>query len=111
MLKRIFVSRDTDLWKKQYTSMIKPHLEYAVQVGTQDYQIHDIDYIKGLEKLQRMASKIPTKLSKLSHDQRLAEIGLAILKDRRVRGELQSVLTDIDARISCMQDNVTKFTN
>ena len=32
MLKRSFESRDTDLWKKLYTSMIRPHLEYTVQI-------------------------------------------------------------------------------
>ena len=38
-----------------------------------------------LKKLQRMASKISTKLSKLSYDQRLVELKLTSLKDRRVR--------------------------
>ena len=32
MLKITYVSRETDLWKKLYSSMIRPHLEYAVQV-------------------------------------------------------------------------------
>ena len=32
MLKRTFVRRDTDLWKKLYKSMVRTQLEYAVQV-------------------------------------------------------------------------------
>ena len=32
MLKLIFVSRNTDLWIKLYTSAIRPHLEYAVLI-------------------------------------------------------------------------------
>ena len=35
-----------------------------------------------------MATKISRKLSKLSYDQRLAELSLTRLKDRRVRGDL-----------------------
>jgi hypothetical protein len=84
MLKRTFVSRDTDLWKKLYTSMIRPHLEYAVQV----WNPRLLGDIESLEKVQRRATKIPTKLSRLSYDQRLAELGLTSLKDRRVRGDL-----------------------
>ena len=84
MLKRTFVSRDTDLWKILYTSMIRPHLEYAVQAWNPRL-IGDIEI---LEKVQRRATKTPSKLSKLSYDQRLAKLGLISLKDRRVRGGL-----------------------
>ena len=64
--------------------MIRPHLEYAVQV----WNPRLLGDIESLEKVQRRATKIPTKLSKLSYDQRLAELGLTSLKDRRVRGDL-----------------------
>ena len=32
MLKNIFMSRDPELWKSLYTTYVKPHLEYAIQV-------------------------------------------------------------------------------
>ena len=41
--------------------------------------------IESLEKVQRRATEISTKLSKLHYDQMLAELGLTSLKDRRVR--------------------------
>ena len=84
MLKQTFVTRDTDLWKKMYTFMIRPHLEYAVQV----WNPRLLCDIESLEKLQRKTTKIPRKLSKLSYDQRPAELGLTSLKDRRVRRDL-----------------------
>ena len=84
MLKRTFVSRDTDLWKILYTSMIRPHLEYAVQVRN----LRLIGDIEKIEKVQRKATKTLKKLSKLIHDQRLAELGLTSLKDKRMRGDL-----------------------
>ena len=32
MLSRTFESREVDNWKQLYTSMVRPHLEYAIQV-------------------------------------------------------------------------------
>ena len=58
MLKNTFINRDIKLWKQLYTSMIRPHLEYAIQVWN-PYQIGDIDII---EIVQRRASKIPKSL-------------------------------------------------
>ena len=84
MLKRTFVSRETDLWKKCYISLIRPHLEYAVQVWNPRLK----DDLERLEKVQGRATKIPTKLSKMSYDQRLNQLGLTSLKERRVRGAL-----------------------
>ena len=64
--------------------MIRPHLEQAVKV----WNSRLIGEIDSLEKVQPRATKIPTNLSKLSYDQRLAELGLRSLKDKRVRGDL-----------------------
>ena len=55
MLKRTFVRRDTDLRKKLYTSMIRNHLEYEVQVRIPRL----IGDIERLEKEQRIATKTP----------------------------------------------------
>ena len=45
-----------------------------------------------LDKIQRRTTKIPTKLSKLSYDQRLAEQGLKVLKksERRLDVNVQN---------------------
>ena len=64
--------------------MIRPNLEYAVQVRNPRL----IGDIERLEKVQLRATKTPSKLSKLSYEPRLAELGLTSLKDRRVRGDL-----------------------
>ena len=53
--------------------MIRPHLEYPVQVWNPRL-IFDMER---LEKVQRRATKTP---SKLSYDHRLAELGLTVLK-------------------------------
>ena len=64
--------------------MIIPHLQYAVKV----WNPRLIGDIKRLEKVHRRATKTPTKLSKMSHDQRKAIPDLTNLKDRKVREDL-----------------------
>ena len=64
--------------------MIRPYLEYAVQVWNPSL----LGYKESFKKLQRRATKTPAKLSKLSNDQILAKLGLKSLKERRVRRDL-----------------------
>ena len=58
--------------------MIRLHLEYTVQV----WNTRLIGDIESLEKVQRRSTKILTKLSQMSYDQRLAQLDLTSLKDR-----------------------------
>ena len=57
MLSRTFESKEVDIWKQLYTSMVRPHLEYAFQVWSPILE----GYISKLEKIQRRATKIPNK--------------------------------------------------
>ena len=34
MLKKTFMSREVKLWRDLYVSLIRPHLEYAIQIWT-----------------------------------------------------------------------------
>ena len=56
MLKKTFVSRDPKLWKELYVSIVRPHLEYAVQAWNPHLQ-GEIDKI---ESVQRRAISIAT---------------------------------------------------
>ena len=86
MLKKTFMCRDSNLWKKLYISLVRPHLEYAVQVWN-PYLAKDIELI---EKVQRRAIKIPTNMEahREDYEGRLEEWGLTKLSVRRVRGDL-----------------------
>ena len=84
VMKRTFVSRDAKLWKKLYTTHVRPHMEYAVQAWC-PYQRGDI---AALEQVQRRATKIPRSLQQLSYINRLAAMNLMLLEDRRLRGDL-----------------------
>jgi len=84
MLLKTFTSRDKDLWKLLYVSLVRPHLEFASTVWN--------PYLKGdieaLEKVQRKASKIPSSMRGLDHEERLKMWGLTTLEERRTRGDL-----------------------
>ena len=85
MLRKTFISRDSQLWKNSYTSLVRPHLEYAVPVWN-PYLEGDISTI---ENVQERAARIPTSLRGLKdYEARLDSWGLTKLEDRRIRGDL-----------------------
>ena len=84
MLKRAFVSRDLWLWKDLYVSLVRPHLEYAVQVWNPRLE-KDISRI---ENVQRRATRVPSRLRGLTYEDRLGCMGLTTLEQRRLRGDL-----------------------
>ena len=81
MLKNAFVSRDVEIWKNLYVSMVRPHLEYAVSVWSPHLR-KDID---ALEKVQERVLRIPHELHKLSgYKERLNAVGLTTVEERRI---------------------------
>ena len=84
MLKRTFVSRDKKIWKKLYTTYVRPHLEFAVSAWN-PYLQKDINT---LEKVQRRATKVSYPIKNLKYEDRLSDLKLTTLQDRRLRGDL-----------------------
>ena len=84
MLKRTFISRNTNIWKKLYTTYVRPHLEFAVSTWN-PYLQKDINSI---EKVQRRATKVSYAIKNISYEERLKNLKLTTLKDRRLRGDL-----------------------
>ena len=84
MLKRTFVSRDKNIWKKLYTTYVRPHLEFAVSAWN-PYLQKDINT---LEKVQRRATKVSYPIKNLKYEDRLSDLKLTTLQDRRLRGDL-----------------------
>lgn len=81
---KTFTSRNEDLWRMLYISLVRPLLEFASPVWN-PYLDGDIET---LERVQRRATKIPLKMKNLPYEERLRRWNLTSLKDRRTRGDI-----------------------
>ena len=76
-----------DIFMKTYPSLVRSHLEYAVQAWSPRLK-KDIDQ---LEKVQRRATKLVPECRTLEYEGRLRFLGLTTLEERRIRGDLIEV--------------------
>ena len=84
MLKKRLRYPNVNNIKLLYTSMVRPHLEFAITSWC-PYLKKDIDMI---EKIQRRATKLVPNLKHLPYSTRLSKFGLTDLTMRRLRGDL-----------------------
>ena len=78
---------DKEMMKKIFTTMIRPKLEYAAVVWSPYKKKH----VRKLERIQRIATKMVPELRELTYEERLNEMNLPSLEDRRERGDLITV--------------------
>ena len=86
-ISRSFEYKSKDIVLPLYKSLVRPHLEYAIQFWSLYYR-KDIDM---LERVQRRATKLIPNIRNLSYEDRLKRLGLYTLKTRRLRGDLIEV--------------------
>ena len=84
MVRRQFKNIDKECFRLLYKTFVRPYLEYAIQAWS-PYKKRDIEC---LEKVQRRATKMVSRLKNCSYEVRLAKLGLTTLEEIRRRGDL-----------------------
>ena len=74
---------DKDMMRKIITTMIRPKLEYAEVI----WFPHKKKHVLQLEIIQRIATKMVPELEELTYEERLKEMHLTTLEERRERGD------------------------
>ena len=78
---------NNEMCRTLYCSLVRPHLEYAVQVWSPYFQKD----IEELEKVQRRMTKLVPELKNLPYETRCNRLGISTLQKRRLRGDLIEV--------------------
>jgi hypothetical protein len=85
MLRRTFRTwSNARTFKLLFTTCVRPHLEYAVPV----WNTLTKKAVKKLEKVQERATRLVPQLQNLSYNERLLNLGLTSLEERRTRGDM-----------------------
>ena len=84
LVRRNFSYMDIDMCRTLYCSLVRPHLEYAVQAWS-PYFKKDIEE---LEKVQRRMTRLVPELRNLPYEDRCKNMGITTLQQRRLRGDL-----------------------
>jgi len=87
IIKRSFVLKSTDVMLNLYKTMVRPHLEYCISAWSPHY-VKDKELI---EKVQHRFTRMIPGIQHLPYTDRLKQLGLWSLEERRNRADLIEV--------------------
>ena len=91
LIRRTFSFLDCKLFRKLYTTFVRPHLEYAQAV----WSPHLKKYINTIENVQSRATKLVDGLANIDYTERLKKLDIPTLIYRRARGDMIEVFKHI----------------
>src|SRR6218665_2395660 len=103
MIRRTIVTRDKDTILRLYKTVVRPQLEYCIQVWS-PYLKQDMEK---LEKVQRR--KMIQGYKNLSYEEWLIRCGLTTLEKRRSRGDLIETYKIITGKDSIQWERFFEF--
>ena len=92
LIRRSFTFLDGKLFKKLFTTFVRPHLEYAQPVWAPFLQ----KYIDIIENVQVRATKLVDGISSLDYPDRLKKLDMPTLLYRRRRGDMIEIFKHIN---------------
>ena len=85
---RVMINKRKDVMVQLYKSLVRPHLEYCVQLWSPTPKHGNWGLILRIEDVQRDFTRQIYGLGHLSYKDRLDTLGLTTLVERRARGDL-----------------------
>ena len=85
---RNVISRSPEVMLKLYKSLVRPHLEYCVQLWAPMASHGNWTSILAIEDIQRTFTRMIDGIGLLTYENRLENLGLTTLLERRARGDL-----------------------
>ena len=85
---RNIICKDQGVMLLIYKSLVRPHLEYAVQCWAPSPRFGNWSIILELEKVQRKFTRLINDIGTLTYGERLKSLTLTTLAERRMRGDL-----------------------
>ena len=87
-VKRNVISRDINVMKNIYVSLIRPHLEYCVQLWSPAPRYGNWNIIDSIEDIQRTYTRLIDGIGLMTYKDRLNQLNLTTLLERRARGDI-----------------------
>ena len=85
---RNVISRRIDVMLNIYKTLVRPHLEYCVQLWSPTPRRGNWGIIKDIENVQRMYTRLIDGVGLMPYEERLKKLNLTTLLERRARGDL-----------------------
>ena len=105
IIKKSFITLDTQTLPLLYKSMVRPHLEYGNVIWGPHYKGDQVM----VEKVQKRATKLIPCIRHLPYDQRLKILKLPSLMHRRRRGDMLQTFKIVTNRVNINKDKFLKL--